>query len=68
MADIDWRGIAFGVVLGIVGQAIYDAFFYLISGQILEEWRASVAGLIAAGVLLLIFYQRGYLKEKETKS
>lgn len=63
MDNNELRGIALGVILGIVGQSIYDAFFYLISGQILEEWKASVEGLIAAGVLLLIFYRFGYFRE-----
>ena len=68
MVDIDRRGLALGVALGILGQSFYDTFFYLFSGQIVEEWRASVAGMIAAGLLLLIFYRLGYLKEKEAKT
>jgi len=64
----DRRGIAVGVALGILGQSFYDTFFYLISGQILEEWKACTAGLIAAGILFLLFYQLGYLKEKKTKT
>lgn len=68
MVSIDRKGIAFGVAFGILGQALYDTFFYLISGQFLEEWKASVAGLAAAGILLLMFYQMGYFKEKETKT
>jgi len=68
MADIDRRGIALGVVLGIFGQAIYDAFFYLISGQFLEEWRAVTSALVAAIILLAIFYWAGFLKEKKAKT
>ena len=56
----------FGVYYGgLASPAISDksTFFYLISGQFLEEWKASVAGLMAAGILLIIFYRLGYLKE-----
>lgn len=68
MAKIDRAGIAIGVVFGILGQSIYDTFFYLFSGQLWEEWKASAAGLTVAIILFLLFYITGYLKEtKETR-
>lgn len=67
MADIDRKGIAFGVILGMLGQAIYDTIFYLIKGQILEEWIVATAGLVTTILLLLVFY-RWLFEGKETKT
>jgi hypothetical protein len=64
---VDKEGIAFGVLLSLAAQVMYDTLFYYYSGKFLEEWIAAICGTAVVVIVLLIFLSVGVLRKKEKK-
>jgi uncharacterized membrane protein YhhN len=64
---IDKVSLAFGVILSLCAQGLYETIFYAYQGKTNEEWAALIATIGTVVILILALYWKGYFKDAEKK-
>lgn len=62
---VDKEGIAWGVILSLAVQGLYDTFYYMLIGRLWERWAAAMGVSLTLLFIFLIFFATGSLKEKK---